>query len=64
MVLLIPLRTSLCRVCNTSVAPVVVCVLGLYRNVMAWDFDIGEVSAGAIVPGYSVDYVVHLAHIY
>eukprot|EP00971_Amphidinium_carterae_P143734 2847951-Amphidinium_carterae.1 len=62
MVLLIPLRTSLCRVCNTSVASVVVCVLGLYRNAMDWDFDIGEVSAGAIIPGYFVDYVVHLAH--
>eukprot|EP00971_Amphidinium_carterae_P160024 3172413-Amphidinium_carterae.1 len=59
MVLLLPLGTSLCRVCNTSVASVVVRVLELYGNIMDWDFDIGEDSAGAIVPGYSVDYVVH-----
>merc|ERR1712217_578020 len=29
-----------------------------------WDLGIGEAIAGVIVIGYSVDYVVHLAHTY
>mmetsp|Transcript_4461 Transcript_4461/g.9667 ORF Transcript_4461/g.9667 Transcript_4461/m.9667 type:complete len:1035 (+) Transcript_4461:67-3171(+) len=47
-----------------SVGSVVVCVLGWCRAVMDWDLGIGEAIAGVIVLGYSVDYVVHLAHIY
>eukprot|EP00933_Yihiella_yeosuensis_P008580 TRINITY_DN114106_c0_g1_i1.p1 TRINITY_DN114106_c0_g1~~TRINITY_DN114106_c0_g1_i1.p1 ORF type:complete len:149 (+),score=21.30 TRINITY_DN114106_c0_g1_i1:22-447(+) len=31
---------------------------------MDWDLGIGEAIAGVIVIGYSVDYVVHLAHMY
>jgi len=47
-----------------SVASVVVCVLGFCKGAMDWDLGIGEAIAGVIVLGYSVDYVVHLAHIY
>eukprot|EP00913_Durusdinium_trenchii_P025147 g23606.t1 len=31
---------------------------------MDWDLGVGEAIAGVIVIGYSVDYVVHLAHMY
>eukprot|EP00929_Paragymnodinium_shiwhaense_P001043 TRINITY_DN101271_c0_g1_i1.p1 TRINITY_DN101271_c0_g1~~TRINITY_DN101271_c0_g1_i1.p1 ORF type:complete len:1102 (+),score=237.23 TRINITY_DN101271_c0_g1_i1:27-3332(+) len=47
-----------------SVGSIVCCVLGFCKNPMDWDLGIGEAVAGVIVIGYSVDYVVHLAHIY
>merc|ERR1711920_1185497 len=47
-----------------SVAAIVLCVLGFCKSAMDWDLGIGEAIAGVIVIGYSVDYVVHLAHIY
>jgi len=47
-----------------SVAAVVVCVLGFCKYPMGYDLGIGESIAGVIVIGYSVDYVVHLAHMY
>eukprot|EP00403_Amphidinium_massartii_P029269 CAMPEP_0178392510 /NCGR_PEP_ID=MMETSP0689_2-20121128/11715_1 /TAXON_ID=160604 /ORGANISM="Amphidinium massartii, Strain CS-259" /LENGTH=1011 /DNA_ID=CAMNT_0020013085 /DNA_START=129 /DNA_END=3164 /DNA_ORIENTATION=- len=43
---------------------VVLCVLGFCKSAMDWDLGVGEAIAGVIVLGYSVDYVVHLAHIY
>jgi hypothetical protein len=46
------------------VACIVFCVLGFCKSAMDWDLGIGEAIAGVIVIGYSVDYVVHLAHIY
>eukprot|EP00933_Yihiella_yeosuensis_P070912 TRINITY_DN79072_c0_g1_i1.p1 TRINITY_DN79072_c0_g1~~TRINITY_DN79072_c0_g1_i1.p1 ORF type:complete len:946 (-),score=131.26 TRINITY_DN79072_c0_g1_i1:532-3369(-) len=48
----------------TSVAAIVVCVLGFCKSAFDWDLGIGEAIAGVVVIGYSVDYVVHLAHIY
>jgi len=47
-----------------SVGSIVMCVLGFCKSAMDWDLGIGEAIAGVIVIGYSVDYVVHLAHIY
>jgi len=47
-----------------SVASIVVSVLGFCKSAMDYDLGIGEAIAGVIVIGYSVDYVVHLAHIY
>jgi len=49
---------------TVAVASVVVNVLGFCRSVMDWDLGISEAVAGMIVLGYSVDYVVHLAHMY
>jgi len=46
------------------VASIVVCVLGFCRSAMDWDLGTAEAIAGVIVIGYSVDYVVHLAHFY
>lgn len=42
----------------------VLCVLGFCKSAMDWDLGVGEAIAGVIVIGYSVDYVVHLAHMY
>lgn len=47
-----------------SVSSVVFCVLGFCKSAMDWDLGIGEAIAGVIVIGYSVDYIVHLAHMY
>ncbi|CAE8643010.1 unnamed protein product, partial [Polarella glacialis] len=47
-----------------SVAAIVFCVLGFCKSAMDWDLGVGEAIAGVIVIGYSVDYVVHLAHMY
>jgi len=47
-----------------AVASIVFCVLGFCKSAMNWDLGVGEAIAGVIVIGYSVDYVVHLAHIY
>lgn len=46
------------------VAGIVACVLGFCKSAMGWDLGVGEALAGVIVIGLSVDYVVHLAHIY
>jgi len=48
----------------SAVGSIVLCVLGFCQSVMNWDLGIGEAIAGVIVIGYSVDYVVHLAHSY
>lgn len=47
-----------------SVGAIVLCVLGFCKSAMDWDLGVGEAIAGVIVIGYSVDYVVHLAHMY
>mmetsp|Transcript_63841 Transcript_63841/g.149913 ORF Transcript_63841/g.149913 Transcript_63841/m.149913 type:complete len:1002 (-) Transcript_63841:88-3093(-) len=47
-----------------TVAAIVLCVLGFCKSAMDWDLGVGEAIAGVIVIGYSVDYVVHLAHMY
>merc|ERR1712032_858071 len=47
-----------------SVGSIVMCVLGFCKSAMGFDLGIGEAIAGIIVIGYSVDYVVHLAHMY
>merc|ERR1712178_351461 len=47
-----------------SIGSVVMCVLGFCRSAMDWDLGIGEAIAGIIILGYSVDYVVHMGHIY
>mmetsp|Transcript_29152 Transcript_29152/g.65999 ORF Transcript_29152/g.65999 Transcript_29152/m.65999 type:complete len:992 (-) Transcript_29152:160-3135(-) len=47
-----------------SIGSIVMCVLGFCKSAMDYDLGVGEAIAGVIVIGYSVDYVVHLAHIY
>jgi len=47
-----------------SVAFIVCCVLGFCKSAMDWDMGMGEAIAGVIVIGYSVDFCVHLAHMY
>jgi len=47
-----------------AVAAIVCCVLGFCKSAMDWDMGTGEAIAGIIVIGYSVDFCVHLAHMY
>jgi len=47
-----------------SVTGIVVCVLGFCKQPMDYDLGVGEAIAGIIVIGFSVDYVVHFAHMY
>ena len=47
-----------------SIGFIVSSVLGFTKAVMGWDLGIAESIAGIIVIGFSVDYVVHLAHMY
>jgi hypothetical protein len=47
-----------------SVAFIVSSVLGFCKSAMDWDLGMGEAIAGVIVIGYSVDFCVHLAHMY
>jgi predicted RND superfamily exporter protein len=46
------------------VGAVVMCVLGFCKSAMDYSLGIGESIAGVIVIGLSVDYCVHLAHMY
>ena len=43
---------------------IVASVLGLCKWAMGWGLGIGESIAAVIVIGFSVDYVVHLSHVY
>jgi len=47
-----------------SVSMVVFTVLGFCKQPMGWGLGIAESISGVIVIGLSVDYVVHLAHMY
>jgi len=47
-----------------AVASIVVSVLGFCKSAMDWDLGAGEAIAGVIVIGYSVDYTLHLSHMY
>ena len=47
-----------------SVMGIVASVLGLCKWAMGWGLGIGESIAAVIVIGVSVDYVVHLSHVY
>ena len=49
---------------TVSIAGIVSIVLGWCNIVMGWDLGIAESIAGIIVIGMSVDYVVHLGHMY
>ena len=49
---------------TVSIGCIVCCVLGFTRSFMNWDLGIAESIAGIIVIGFSVDYVVHLAHMF
>jgi len=65
LVILISTRNILLALYAVSaVGFIVLGVLGFCRSAMGWDLGIAEAVAGVIVIGYSVDYVVHLAHIY
>lgn len=47
-----------------SIALIVCVVLGMAEFIMGWGLGIAESIAAVIVVGFSVDYVVHLAHMY
>jgi len=47
-----------------SIAFIVAGVLGAAKAYYAWDLGIAESIAGVIVIGFSVDYTVHLGHMY
>jgi len=47
-----------------SIAFIVAGVLGAARFYSGWDLGVAESIAGVIVIGFSVDYTVHLGHIY
>jgi len=47
-----------------TIAMIVGCVLGSVRLFLGWGLGVGEAIAGIIVVGFSVDYVVHLGHMY
>jgi len=65
VVLLLSTKNILLSVYAVSaVAFIVLSVLGFCKSAMGWDLGIAEAIAGVIVIGYSIDYVVHLAHIY
>jgi predicted RND superfamily exporter protein len=48
----------------TSVIGIVASVMGFCKWAMGWGLGIAESIASVIVIGFSVDYVVHLAHMY
>jgi predicted RND superfamily exporter protein len=47
-----------------SIAAIVTSVLGFCRSSMGWDLGVAESIAAVIVIGFSVDYTVHLGHVY
>ena len=47
-----------------SIAGIVACVLGFCQFIMGWHLGVAESISGVIVIGFSVDYVVHLGHMY
>ena len=47
-----------------SIGGIVCCVLGWASSVMGWSLGTAESIAGIIIIGFSVDYVVHLGHMY
>lgn len=47
-----------------TIIGIVGCVLGFCQSAMGWDLGIAESIAAVIVIGFSVDYVVHLGHMY
>ena len=48
----------------STIAMIVGNVLGSVRLFLGWGLGVGEAIAGIIVVGFSVDYVVHLGHMY
>lgn len=48
----------------TTVAGIVGCVLGFVKFFLDWGLGIAESIAAVIVIGFSVDFTVHLAHMY
>lgn len=47
-----------------SIGLIVSCVLGMCKIFLDWDLGTAEAIAGIIVIGFSVDYVIHLGHMY
>ena len=47
-----------------TVAGIVGCVLGLCKFYLDWGLGVAESIAAVIVIGFSVDFTVHLAHMY
>eukprot|EP01050_Picozoa_sp_SAG11_P004861 SAG11_NODE_322_length_10757_cov_2.841809_2_plen_495_part_00 len=56
-----PVTASLAIV---TIVGVVGCVLGLCKFMMGWGLGVAESIAAVIVIGFSVDFTVHLAHMY
>jgi multidrug efflux pump subunit AcrB len=49
---------------TAAIGSVVCSVLGFCQAIMGWSLGVAESVAGIIVIGFSVDYVVHMAHMY
>ena len=49
---------------TAAIGSVVCSVLGFCQAMMGWSLGVAESVAGIIVIGFSVDYVVHMAHMY
>ncbi len=65
LVLLIATRNYiLSMLACVSIGCIVTSVLGLVRYAYGWDLGVAESIAAVIVVGFSVDYTVHLAHMY
>merc|ERR1711871_1862197 len=56
------LYLALCAI--TTVAGIVGCVLGVCKFYYDWGLGVAESIAAVIVIGFSVDFTVHLAHMY
>jgi len=54
----------LALVATTAIGFIVASVLGFVKYFNNWDLGIAETIAGIIVIGFSVDYVVHMGHMY
>ena len=54
----------LALVATLSIGCIVASVLGFVKAFNGWDLGIAETIAGIIVIGFSVDYVVHMGHMY
>lgn len=49
---------------TVTIIGIVACVLGFCESIMGWSLGIAESISAVIVIGFSVDYVVHLGHMY
>lgn len=58
------LNLPLALIATLAIGCIVASVLGFVKAFNGWDLGIAETIAGIIVIGFSVDYVVHMGHMY